>query len=86
MTIKQLLKSVENSINSEHERAYFWIHESRYAVILSNIQSIVNNTRYAVNRSSKLRVLDVGCFPYHLGKAMEDMGMDVYGISSEHEP
>lgn len=33
-----------------------------------------------------LKVLDVGCFPYHLGAAMENMDLDVYGISSQHEP
>jgi 2-polyprenyl-3-methyl-5-hydroxy-6-metoxy-1,4-benzoquinol methylase len=33
-----------------------------------------------------LRVLDVGCFPYHLGAAMELMGYEVWGISSSHEP
>lgn len=38
------------------------------------------------SRPEKLKVLDVGCFPYHLGAAMEMMNMDVYGIASEHEP
>ena len=33
-----------------------------------------------------LKILDVGCFPYHLGAALEIMGHDVYGISSTHEP
>lgn len=36
--------------------------------------------------AANLRVLDVGCFPYHLGAAMELMGHEVYGISSSHEP
>lgn len=36
--------------------------------------------------SRRIRVLDVGCFPYHLGAALEMMNYEVYGISSSHEP
>jgi 2-polyprenyl-3-methyl-5-hydroxy-6-metoxy-1,4-benzoquinol methylase len=32
------------------------------------------------------RILDVGCFPYHLGAALEMMNFEVWGISSKHEP
>lgn len=32
------------------------------------------------------RILDIGCFPYHLGAALEMMNFEVWGISSEHEP
>jgi 2-polyprenyl-3-methyl-5-hydroxy-6-metoxy-1,4-benzoquinol methylase len=28
----------------------------------------------------------VGCFPYHLGKALEKLGHDVWGVASAHEP
>jgi 2-polyprenyl-3-methyl-5-hydroxy-6-metoxy-1,4-benzoquinol methylase len=39
-----------------------------------------------LTHDTRLRVLDVGCFPYHLGRAMEMMGYEVWGISSAHEP
>ena len=32
------------------------------------------------------RILDVGCYPYHLGAALEKMRCDVRGIASSHEP
>jgi len=55
---------------------YFEIHEARYTKILREIREI----------GVPGNVLDVGCYPYHLGEAMERMGLDVYGISSSHEP
>lgn len=33
-----------------------------------------------------MRILDVGCYPYHLGAALEKLGHEVWGISSTHEP
>ena len=53
------------------------------AVVRANADGAAN---YAPPRAEKLRVLDVGCFPYHLGAAMEMMGMEVWGIASGHEP
>lgn len=35
---------------------------------------------------AKLRILDVGCYPYHMGGALELMGHEVWGIASAHEP
>lgn len=91
MEIKQLLLSIETSIPSQSERAYFWTHEARYGEILRQIQQIA--LKHKRISDAKLKVLDVGCFPYHLGAAMEKMGphngevkLDVYGISSQHEP
>lgn len=78
MNVKTLLKQVENTIQTKNEREYFLIHEERYKKILSYLSHLGN--------LSHLKVLDVGCYPYHLGAALELMGCDVYGIASEHEP
>jgi 2-polyprenyl-3-methyl-5-hydroxy-6-metoxy-1,4-benzoquinol methylase len=81
MNTQTLLKKVEQTIQTPQEREYFLIHEARYHYILEHIQRVVKS-----QGNKKLKVLDVGCFPYHLGAAMEMMGLDVYGISSSHEP
>ncbi len=60
-----------------HDQEYFLIHEARYKRILREIREI---------GEEKLKILDVGCFPYHLGAALEKAGHDVWGISSTHEP
>jgi 2-polyprenyl-3-methyl-5-hydroxy-6-metoxy-1,4-benzoquinol methylase len=57
---------------------YFLIHEARYRYILKKIRELANNR--------KLKILDVGCYPYHLSAALEKMGHNVWGISSTHEP
>jgi len=57
---------------------YFRIHEARYKTILGHIGRL--------RSLGHLKILDVGCYPYHLGKALEDMGHEVWGIASEHEP
>jgi len=75
MDIPAILRRVEDTITDPKEREYFLIHEARYKYILGRLRNL-----------NKLRVLDAGCFPYHLGAAMEMMGYDVYGISSGHEP
>lgn len=58
------------------EREYFLIHEARYKKIVGTLGGL----------GTLGNVLDVGCYPYHLGAAMERMGFDVWGISSSHEP
>lgn len=78
MTIGQILSSVERSLTSQEERTYFLIHEARYRYILKQIQIL--------SAEHKLKILDVGCYPYHLGAALELMGHEVWGISSTHEP
>lgn len=77
MDIRAILQSVETSIRSQEERAYFLVHESRYKKILGEIREI---------GEKKLKILDVGCYPYHLGRALELMGHEVWGIASTHEP
>lgn len=57
---------------------YFLIHEARYAFIINKIQRLAGN--------KKLKILDVGCFPFDLGAALEKLGHEVWGISSPHEP
>jgi 2-polyprenyl-3-methyl-5-hydroxy-6-metoxy-1,4-benzoquinol methylase len=85
MDIPTILQRVEAAITDSKEREYFLIHEARYKRILSMIPGILgSNSEDSGNHT--LRVLDVGCFPYHLGSALEMMGYEVYGISSAHEP
>lgn len=60
------------------QRTYFLIHEARYRYILKKIRELAGNR--------KLKILDVGCYPYHLGAALESLGHEVWGISSTHEP
>ena len=63
------------------EDTYFLIHEARYKKILQEIEKI----KRSLDRLG-MTILDVGCFPYHLGTALEKMGHEVWGISSTHEP
>lgn len=78
MDIRALLQSVETSIKPAEERAYFLIHESRYNTILRHLSNL--------GPLRTLKILDVGCYPYHLGAALERMGAEVWGIASAHEP
>ena len=80
MTISEILRAVERSIRKDEERQYFLIHEVRYKYILEKIATL------RAGPVVKMKILDVGCFPYHLGAALELMEYDVYGISSTHEP
>lgn len=75
--INNILKTVENLIEKQEEK-YFWTHEDRYHFILEQIQRTA--------KEKKLKILDIGCFPYHIGKAVELLGHEVFGISSYHEP
>jgi 2-polyprenyl-3-methyl-5-hydroxy-6-metoxy-1,4-benzoquinol methylase len=85
MTTRELLKKVEHTIQSPEERAYFFTHEARYAYILDRIQDLAKSlNRFGATK--KLTILDVGCYPYHLGYALEQLGHDLYGIASSHEP
>lgn len=78
MDIQDLLARIEKTIHTPQEREYFLIHIARYAYILKRIENLFKN--------KKIRILDVGCFPYHMGSALEIMGHEVWGISSAHEP
>jgi 2-polyprenyl-3-methyl-5-hydroxy-6-metoxy-1,4-benzoquinol methylase len=92
MTIKTLLSAVEHTIQTSEEHAYFLTHEARYAYILQRCidatmqQRDTGSPSHRLAVSSSLRILDVGCYPYHLGYALEQLGHDVYGIASAHEP
>lgn len=77
-SVPLVLDDVKKRITSEKEKGYFWTHQVRYAVILESVEEL--------SKGEKLRVLDIGCFPYHIGLALEILGHDVYGIASEHEP
>ena len=77
-SIADVLEEVEKQITKDDERFYFWTHEVRYHIILSTVEKLAGG--------QKLRILDIGCFPYHIGYALELLGYDVYGISSYHEP
>lgn len=81
----KILSQVESNITSPEERTYFLIHEARYKRILEEIQKNIK-TDARLRRNDKLKILDVGCYPYHLGAALEKMGYEVWGISSTHEP
>jgi len=79
MKIHNILRSVEQSIRPAEERAYFLVHEGRYKRILEEI-SVIASAR------QRMQILDVGCYPYHLGRALELAGYEVWGIASKHEP
>src|SRR5258708_25288175 len=51
MNIADILSSVEKSIKSPEERAYFLIHEARYLHILKEIEKLTNEARGALANS-----------------------------------
>lgn len=71
------LKNLEDSLKDNKEKSYFLTHNVRYKFIIKNVQKL--------SFGKKLKILDIGCFPYHIGKILEDLGHEVYGISSYHE-
>lgn len=75
--IKDVLSEIKKKINDEKELSYFLIHEDRYKITLKRIQKIC--------QGKEIRILDIGCFPYHIGAALEKLGHDVFGIASYHE-
>ena len=77
MNYLKILAELESKTEDKQELSYFWTHEVRYKEILKKIQEI--------SGGKKLKILDVGCYPYHIGFALEKMGHDVYGIASKHE-
>jgi len=77
-SIKNILEQVEENIKTEQERVYFWTHAVRYQFTLEQVQYIAKN--------KSLHILDIGCFPYHIGAALALLGHVVYGIASNHEP
>ena len=82
MTIDSILRAVDSTLTSDDERTYFLIHESRYKTILGYLRDLGNFG----DLTKPIKILDVGCFPYHMGAALEMMGAEVWGIASRHEP
>src|SRR3989344_2278338 len=76
-SIENILNEIEKNIIFPEEKAYFWTHSVRYLETIKRIQNIAGE--------KKLIILDIGCFPYHVGKALEILGHTVYGIASYHE-
>lgn len=79
--IDKILHEIENNIKDHEDLNYFWIHSERYNYIISKIVEL-----YPGGSLQNKKILDIGCYPYHLGLALENLGFEVYGISSEHEP
>lgn len=77
MNVDFVLREVKEQIKNEEELGYFLIHQVRYKKILSKIHTL--------SGGKSLKILDVGCFPYQLGKALEKLGHGVFGVSSYHE-
>lgn len=75
--MNDILSQVEQEITTQKEREYFWTHSVRYYETLLRIQQIAGQNR--------LTILDIGCFPYHVGRALELLGHTMYGIASYHE-
>lgn len=78
MEVSRVLETVKSSIRDAEEYSYFLTHSVRYFWVLEKICEIAKGRR--------LTILDIGCFPYHIGLALELLGHQVYGIASYHEP
>lgn len=78
MTIDEILSIIQKEIKITSEKEYFLIHQVRYRHILTEVK----NLHLPLNA----KILDVGCFPYHIGKTLEMLGYEVFGIASFHEP
>ena len=77
-TISIVLEGVGASIEERRELEYFRIHQDRYNRVVNEILDM------GLPKGS--RILDVGCYPPHMFKALKELGFDMYGISSSHEP
>ena len=78
MNTQLLLAQLEDTLGDENERSYFRIHSVRYKKTIDQVEKL--------SAGKTLTILDIGCFPYHVGWMLEKMGHTVFGISSEHEP
>lgn len=78
MNSDSILSYIRSSIFDKRELEYFLIHKDRYRTILHHIQHL--------NLPARAKVLDVGCYPPHMFIALQKMGFELSGISSEHEP
>lgn len=71
------LNAVAQLCTGDSERIYLMTHRQRFELTLEQVYRI---------SSSPMRILDVGCYPYYVGAALEMLGHEVHGISSPHEP
>jgi SAM-dependent methyltransferase len=78
VTVAEALAAVRAGIAVREELAYYLVHQVRYSVILGRVAALAGGGRG--------RILDVGCYPYHVGRALELLGHGVQGIASEHDP
>lgn len=77
-TIHIVLEGIGASIEQQRELEYFRIHQDRYVHVITEVMNA------GVPEGG--RILDVGCYPLHVFTALTEMGYDMYGISSTHEP
>lgn len=73
----ELLQKQYQSVSDKKEKEYFEIHEVRYRFILRKIQEL--------HLPQGAKILDIGVYPPHLFKALENLGYAIFGISSQHE-
>lgn len=78
MNVHSALHKVRENLKIASESSYFLIHQVRYEFIIQEVEKI--------SSGKKLKILDIGCFPYHIGASLEFLGHQVFGISSYHEP
>lgn len=57
---------------------YYQIHVTRYQQIINSVLNLKLPT--------KSKILDVGCYPLHIFKSLEQKHYQVFGVSSPHEP
>ena len=76
MSFNQVLSQIRQQIKDEKELQYFLTHKNRYKFLLEKV---------CEQLPAGAKILDVGCYPLHLFKALEILGYEVWGISSFHE-
>lgn len=76
-SIEKILTSIYHLLSDPKEKEYFVIHEVRYQFILEKIQEL--------NLPHGSKILDVGVYPPHLFRVLEELGYKLSGISSQHE-
>ncbi len=75
---KALTKLGTDGQLTDQEKDYYQIHCVRYEKTLRHIVHNLN--------SNQDTILDIGCYPTFLFDALQQQGMNVIGISSNHEP
>lgn len=72
------LDKVKSSIKDKKELDYFLTHQERYKYVLKKIEQL--------NLPAGGRILDIGCYPPHMFRVLEERGYEVWGVASKHEP